>query len=367
MFAQYQEIRAVDNMRYVTNEILMDDPGQKNAGGKARNDVLAICCKNGYKPLNLQWQPLGNRTIIHLIKLQYAAKREYKSKFQQLKRGDTLIVQFPNVRYLFSIGKLLKAISHHGVDVVIWIHDIPSLRSEADPSVSKILIRRLRQMEDQSFKAASVIVSHNSRMTAYLLSRGVDRDKLIELRLFDYLLAKDPVVKRDGRSSVIVAGNLGKDKAGYLIQIPDALNMNLYGEGFQSLGRDNIVYYGSFLPEELTDHLVGDFGLVWDGDNIDGCTGAFGNYMKYNNPHKASLYLAAGLPVIIWDQAALADFVLEHHCGLVVTSLRELPETIDRLSDSEYSFMKKNAEAIGCRLRKGYYSERVLQKIASRK
>ena len=55
-----------------------------------------------------------------------------------------------------------------------------------------------------------------------------------------------------------------------------------------------------------------NFGLVWDGTSLDGCNGRYGEYLKFNNPHKTSLYLSCGIPVIIWKEAALADFVEEH-------------------------------------------------------
>ena len=71
----------------------------------------------------------------------------------------------------------------------------------------------------------------------------------------------------------------------------------------------NVKYCGQYKPEELPEKLEGGFGLVWDGDDLGACTGVFGEYMKYNNPHKTSLYLASGLPVIIWEKAAMAKYI----------------------------------------------------------
>ena len=34
---------------------------------------------------------------------------------------------------------------------------------------------------------------------------------------------------------------------------------------------------------------------MWDGPSPDTCAGVYGAYLRYNNPHKTSLYLAAGL------------------------------------------------------------------------
>ena len=103
------------------------------------------------------------------------------------------------------------------------------------------------------------------------------------------------------------------------------------------------------------------FGLVWDGPGIDSCQGAVGNYMRYNNPHKTSLYLSSNLPVIIWKEAALAGFVEEHGLGLTLDSLEELDDRLARLSQADYDQMKTNCQAMGQRLRNGYYTIKATQ------
>ena len=65
---------------------------------------------------------------------------------------------------------------------------------------------------------------------------------------------------------IIVAGNLAKEKAGYLYTLPEAPSYNLYGVGFDEVERfTNETYFGSFLPDELPAALEGRFwsGLGW--------------------------------------------------------------------------------------------------------
>lgn len=125
--------------------------------------------------------------------------------------------------------------------------------------------------------------------------------------------------------------------------------------------RQNIHYYGTYLPDELPKHLVGKFGLVWDGDNAESCTGSYGEYLKLNNPHKASLYLAAGIPVVIWDKAALSDFVNEEKCGICIDSLKTSNNILSKISDEKYSEMKENALRVGKLMRKGYFLETAIK------
>lgn len=88
--------------------------------------------------------------------------------------------------------------------------------------------------------------------------------------------------------------------------------------------------------------LKGEFGLIWDGEDINTCSGLNGNYMRYNNPHKLSLYIASGIPVITWKEAAIADFIIKNDIGICVESLSEIDEKLDRLSLERYNEILHN-------------------------
>ena len=124
-------------------------------------------------------------------------------------------------------------------------------------------------------------------------------------------------------------------------------------------------YRGKFAPEELIANLDGQFGLVWDANTLDTCGGTDGNYLRYNNPHKLSLYIAAGVPVIVWKESALAGFVEKNGLGICVNSLMELPEAISKISASDYDLMAERANEMGKLLRQGIYLQLILndQKI----
>ena len=84
--------------------------------------------------------------------------------------------------------------------------------------------------------------------------------------------------------------------------------------------------------------------------------------MRYNNPHKLSLYLASGMPVIVWKEAAVAGFVQEHGVGLAVGSLLEAGETAGKVSAEEYAEMARKAGEIGEKLKRGEYLLGALKK-----
>ncbi|MCD8100940.1 MAG: hypothetical protein LUE06_10315, partial [Oscillospiraceae bacterium] len=74
------------------------------------------------------------------------------------------------------------------------------------------------------------------------------------------------------------------------------------------------------------------------------------------------LYLAAGIPVVVWTQAAIAQFVLANHCGIAVDSLEEIHDKIAALSQEEYETMRKNALQLSEKLRTGFFTLQAIEK-----
>ena len=161
--------------------------------------------------------------------------------------------------------------------------------------------------------------------------------------------------------SCIIAGNLDRKKCGYVYHLPDDVDFHLYGPNYTGGESEHKRYYGSFPPSELPAKLEGDFGLVWDGSSVDTCAGVYGEYLRVNNPHKTSLYLASGIPVIIWKEAALAEFVEAQGVGITISSLQELHTRLERLSKDEYEQMLARVSVISDNLTSGYYTKKALE------
>lgn len=104
------------------------------------------------------------------------------------------------------------------------------------------------------------------------------------------------------------------------------------------------------MPEELPEKLEAKYGLVWDGLEITSCEGTFGQYLKYNNPHKFSLYMAAGIPVITQRKAAIANFIIENKVGIVVDNLENIKNVIENISSEEYETMCENTKKLVIKL-----------------
>ena len=350
-------------MKYFLKEEFLKDSGTRNAGNKARNDVEEIVKREDYQPLLLiveDWYQMGT------VKAQRHKAKALAQAFSQLKSGDQLLIQFPMLHHSFFTTRLVRKIQRRGVQVYFIIHDLEALRYanlDTVPLKHKI---RVHLQESSLLKVADGVIAHNPIMKSVLVEKGLPEHKLVSLEIFDYLIPN--YQEKDGLSKdqpIIVAGNLAQEKAGYLYQLPARPAYNLYGVGFdESRALANETYFGSFLPDELPAALEGGFGLVWDGDSAETCSGVFGEYLRYNNSHKASLYLAAGFPLVVWKQSALSHFVLENGCGIAVESLHDLSQAIEQLDDKDYQDLVEKTKYIGKKIRDGFFLTNALNKLS---
>lgn len=342
---------------------------RNTAGLKAPADLAEICRKNGFRRFTIPPYP-KHRSFIY-TRLWLAATMPFYifRLFTTLKKGDVIL--FQNLSY--GVKPLAKAIpiirKKKDCQFVILIHDLESLRK----GISGVIENNQKRNDfaDTVFlDCFDRIISHNQHMTDYLVKHnGINPDKIVNLGIFDYLTPVNRIPSpREDVPSIAIAGNLASGKCGYIYKIPaQNLDIHLYGNSFDpEKASPNMIYHGSFHPDRLPEQLVGDFGLVWDGDSANGCSGNTGEYLRYNNPHKTSLYLAANMPVIVWRHAAIADFVKENHVGIVIDDLSKLSEAIASVSKEEYESLLRNVARISEKLRSGYYFSTALKECQER-
>lgn len=275
----------------------------------------------------------------------------WKKTLEKLRPDDILYYQYPAHRYYFGAAFIKEAEKKFFRKVLI-IHDLEALRHYKDQP--KNCAQELSFINKFDY-----VIAHNQKMKDWLIQHGITR-KIIILEIFDYK-EQTPLKKSDKDMPLVFAGNLGKSQ--FLSQLDVNKKVELFGVSPAENYPENIHYNGAFLPEALGKRMQGSFGIVWDGTTIKECSGVTGEYMKYNNPHKVSLYLTLGIPVIIWSEAALSSFITENQVGLSVTDLSEIDEKIAALSDKQYQNLKNNAEKLAKKLRNGYFIKQAVKNI----
>lgn len=325
------------------------DVDGKTAGNKAQKDINQVAEELGYQ--TIKYRIAGGRVQ------QFFSKLGFSIKLRRIPQKSRLLFQYPLAGGLEK--HVVNFLEKRGdVELVLFIHDLDILRNAGNDVVI--------QREVQLLNLAKTVVVHNNSMKVEVEKKILDikKTRIIVLQLFDYLCEISKKEKSCNKNSVVIAGNLSKNKSGYIYHLSECsakLNYHLYGINYIEQKKAHIVYHGAFRPEELPDKLEQGFGLVWDGDELSCCSGSFGEYLRYNNPHKLSLYLATGMPVVVWDQAAVKGLVETEGIGLVVSSLSDMEKQIFSLSDEDYCAMRQNAQRIGERVRDGYYAKKVFE------
>lgn len=325
-----------------------------NAGTKAPDDAVEILKACGFEPFVVV---NGNhKRIVRLIE-QVMAPMRFGAQAQN---EDLIILQYPQYgRFGNWISNRVNEISSKkNCKVIILVHDIRYLRGLYGRKSQEDFKRR----EIGLFNAADAVIVHNNIMRERLASDGV-KTPMISLGIFDYLYnGKSAEITQDGKVRIIFAGNLVPEKAGFIYQYKpnEKVGLNIYGSNLAEK-KTAFDYKGTFSPDELIENLAGNYGLVWDGISTDTCTGAYGNYLRYNNPHKISLYLAAGLPVVVWSESALASFVTENGVGKTIDNLNQLSD-LPCADTEEYKAMREQVLKCSSKIRSGGYLIDALRK-----
>lgn len=341
-------------------QILEVQNENNTAGTKAVNDAAKIAEKKGFKALPIRVLPKSTSFMSKVKKqLQYAEM--WKNIYSQVSPHAVIFLQNP-FHYVeagrYRTLKRLKKKKH--VKYICLVHDVEELRKLMWDSYHE---KEFTQMLDY----ADVLIVHNERMKSYFLEKGFPGKNIVVLSIFDYLISSHSCVRKAvGYQRMIIAGNLNAEKSGYLAKLSllKKVPIILYGPNFDSqlICGSNIHYYGVFSPDQLPIRMQTGFGLVWDGDEIDTCTGYTGNYLRYNNPHKLSLFIASGIPVVIWKQAAEAEFVIQNHLGYTVESLQEAEEKVMACSPEQYEYFLLHVKLMQDLLTRGVYLQKSLER-----
>ncbi|SYW14702.1 sugar transferase [Oenococcus oeni] len=312
-------------MNWVT---LNDEPWMPIGADKAKEDFAKIAENIGFGILKIN-------------------RAEKTVDLSVIKPGDLLVHQYPSYlgdQWELNFQKELKKV---GSRTVILIHDFETFRIH-DYKSKKIAF--------QVLSTADYLITHNKKMTNRLFRIN---QNIFQIELFDYLSPEKNKTKKIP-TSLVYAGSLSKSSwiKNYSLKIP----IDIFGrlpKKWSLEKNDYLVLHKPIIPDQLPIFLNNKWGLVWDEDQEKNKTN-YQNYQKINSPHKLSLYLAANIPVIVWEKSAIINFVLENKIGIAINNLAEIP---DKIKKAEIDF--DNLDNLSKKIRGGYFTEKLLRKIIS--
>ena len=91
-----------------------------------------------------------------------------------------------------------------------------------------------------------------------------------------------------------------------------------------------------------------------------------GDGMSGYDTHKVSFYIRAGLPVIIWRQAAVASIIEKEKIGFCIDTIDDIEKRLQSLSASEYAEMKSNVRRVSDKLKEGGFLKEALDEAYRR-
>ena len=330
-----------------------------DAAGKAMRDVFAVLAQKGARVI---WSvPKGCSRYLKLLDLPYL----FMFLLLRAGKGDVVFYSIPENYLKIRLLKLVRGIKKY--TMLCFINDLNEFRYDGTPQGSGENPGNGKELS--ALMAADKILVPNQNTAEMLRKAGVVSE-LIPVGIWDYLMTEEQSralaqaqeeAPAEEQVRIAFAGNLNKSEFLSVMEVPAGISMELWGrldEEKEKKLPSGCHYHGVLSSDEVPLAVCAmDYGLVWDGAGRDGIKGGLGEYLRYNNSHKCALYLASGIPVIVWSESGMARFVSEHGCGLMIERLGELEE---KIKNADYKELKRRALAAAPKLRAGYYLGKAL-------
>lgn len=328
------------------NKYILDMKSRKDSNDamfKPKNDIAKVLNQNGYESVPYFFSKNKFQKLLEFERLAYKINRINDGIF---------VYQYPISSDFIGIHILDKLLQRK-VKIIGIIHDVQSLRFSNGN-------REFINNELSILKKFDGLIVHSVPMMNWLKSNGII-SPMVVLGPFDYLNCQPMLDVFSYEKSIVYAGNLLK--ASFLTNLNIRTKIFVLGPHPSNRYPKNVVYLGEYPSKNITNHLRGSFGLVWDSDSFDKGRSTYEEYNKYNCPYKLSMYLSSGLPIIVWKESALASFVRKNNIGLVLSSLTEIDKSLSSISENQYMSMVNNAQIIGNKIRNGEFIMVALKNI----
>ena len=323
-----------------------------NAGSKAMRDIMDLLNMQGYKAVfSLPTNVYKLLKIIDIPILLFTI-------LFKIRRNGILIYFVPsNIQRIKLLAFFKRIIKFR---LICFINDIESLRTPKDNEYT--------QKEIDAIRVADIILVPNNNSKEILNTKFHFNNYLIPIHVWDYLYDKSPnksVITHNQNQPIALAGNFHFFP--YLKELNKIKhNFKIWGERTVNIQQENLIFMGTQTPEGLINDIIDcSWGLVWYGESINSCVGDLAYYIRFCNSHKCGLYLAAGIPLIVWKESGMAHFVKENKVGICVESLYEAESIIQNMSKEDYEKYRDNAQRIGENIRHGHYFLEALKKAES--
>ena len=333
----------------------------QHAGSKAKIDICNILISKGFHPISLPRTRNWHSKLTLIFGSSIIGLGRIFKLFFGIPYGSIIVINHPFD--FVSMNYALPGIARKN-KVILINHDVNFCRFEDDEDWQK---REGSEKYRKLYNAVSGAIIPSPTIDV-LQKAGVSNPVITPLSIFPYLLDISKLQDRGFSLSVAFTGNF--EKAEFVnswLGMNRSHSIELIGIKADKLElKGDAIYKGSFDADVVPFKVESSFGLVWDGDSVDSCTGNYGNYLRYNSPHKLSLYLAIGIPVFIWREAGMAGFVEKNKAGFLIDSLSDIDKILADMTEEKYKEMQENIKPIQRKITDGSYLVEALDEVLSR-
>jgi aromatic ring-cleaving dioxygenase len=305
-------------------------------GGVGYADAETILSQEGYRSLELPCRTSGG-LFSFFKRLLYISRAALR-----VKRDEKAVFMFPV--YARMNQWLIALLRMRGAKLICYIGDIDGLKDND---------KNVLEKEIAFFRKFHYFIVHNAAMAEWL-GQQIGERTISKIDFFDFLVPPVFTPRKPARE-VVFAGNLAIRQ--FYWQLGKVNNVVFHVMGAEAeqgkIKVPGVQWHPLVFPQELPGRLPGSFGLLWDGDAVEELKGPLGNYFRYITSHKLSLYILAGMPVIVAEEAATAALVKDYKIGITVPGLVDLAERIDAITPEQYQVMQENLKPLAERISKG--------------
>lgn len=246
--------------------------------------------------------------------------------------GDLVVVQFPMWTHLNFQAEFFDYISNIvSVKMVCLLHDMPTwMFSDGNNNYdinNDFWIKQLKKFD-------ALMVS-NEKMAKKLQEDGVNVP-MIPMYMWDYEYYGVRKEKKFIKKLYYVSGRDIID-----IDYHGSTPLYFYNKRVEEkvLNCGSVKWMGRKPSDEIVSVMDGGFGLVVSDNIKEQSHMNFSYYNQFNNPTKLSMYLAAGLPIIVSNKTYHAKLVKKYGIGLVVDDLNDIDNILSSITDKDYQKM----------------------------
>lgn len=298
---------------------------------KVRKDIVTIASKLGY------------------LSFESDEQNSFDQNIEQMRQDDVLLYPFPSGKGRESEDlAFLTKIKEKQVKIILITLNIDYLRYDSADKEATI----------QALSQADVLITLSQSMNQHLLADNV-HVPMVVLDLHDYL-AEGPILPANYTKKLLFAGS--PYKATYMQSWQSHIPIDIFAREEAITHIDqlhaSISYTGYLTPDKMPNLINYGFGLAFD---VDSDAGHFANYQTLNLSHKVSLFLAAGLPIIVNAKAAAAPILRAANAALVIDSIGDIEDIFYAMDEDQYRNLADGSAQLGRLVRDGFYYTKAIR------